>query len=106
MQHEHDWAVEQFNEWGIEAENQQYGEWDGWVRGITHIDMVSPRVVSLNGQQLAWSPATGPEGITAELEIIPLVENPVEFDAWLESIGGNNFLVDPTLIIFCLDINW
>ncbi|HLR91116.1 MAG TPA: M20/M25/M40 family metallo-hydrolase [Balneolaceae bacterium] len=106
MQHAHDWAVEQFNEWGIEAENQQYGEWDGWVRGITHIDMVSPRVVSLNGQQLAWSPATGPEGITAELEILPMVENQAEFDAWLESIDGKIILVSQPQITGRPDYNW
>src|SRR5690625_5832330 len=68
--------------------------------------MVSPRVVSLNGQQLAWSPATGPEGITAELEILPMVENQAEFDAWLESIDGKIILVSQPQITGRPDYNW
>lgn len=106
MQHAHDWAVEQFNEWGIDAENQQYGEWNGWTRGITHIDLVSPRVVSLNGQQLAWSPATGPNGLTAELDILPTVENQAEFDSWLETIDGKIILVSQLQISGRPEYNW
>ncbi|MDR9419120.1 MAG: hypothetical protein RI561_09150 [Gracilimonas sp.] len=75
QQHAHDWAVEQFNEWGIDSENQQFGMWRGWERGITHVDLISPRVVSLEGQQLAWSPATPEGGITASLDILPTVES-------------------------------
>src|SRR5690625_2776344 len=88
MQHAHDWAVEQVNGWGTAAETQQHGEWDGWVRGITAVDMVSARGVALAGQQLAWRPATGAEGITAELAILPMVEHQAEFEARLESING------------------
>src|SRR5690606_8174397 len=40
MQKAHDWAVDKFNSWGIDAENQAWGEWRGWERGITHIDLV------------------------------------------------------------------
>jgi len=32
-------------------------------RGITHVDLISPRVVSLSGFQLAWSPSTAQKGI-------------------------------------------
>ena len=34
----HNWAIEKFGSWGIPAEKQQWGEWKGWERGITHID--------------------------------------------------------------------
>lgn len=63
MNQAHDWAVSKFQSWGIDAHNEQYGQWKGWERGITHIDMVSPRVVSLDGRQLAWSPATPKKGV-------------------------------------------
>ncbi len=58
MKNAHDWAVQKYSEWGITAENQEWGKWRGWERGITHVDLVSPRVVSLSGMQLAWSPQT------------------------------------------------
>ena len=67
MKQANDWAVAKYKSWGIEAENQQWGEWKGWERGITHIDMVSPRVQTLDGTQLAWNPGTSSKGITAEL---------------------------------------
>ena len=40
MQKAHDWAVDTYKSWGIEVENQQWGEWRGWDRGITHIDLL------------------------------------------------------------------
>ena len=71
MQASHDWVVDKYKSWGIEAENQQWGEWRAWERGISHIDMVSPRVQSLYGMQLAWSPATSKRGVTAEVILLP-----------------------------------
>jgi len=106
MKHAHDWAVSQFEEWGIAAENQQYGEWDGWERGITHIDLLSPRVVSLEGQQLAWSPATPEEGVNANLDILPTVESQEEFDAWLKTIDGKVILISQPQITGRPDYNW
>lgn len=89
----HNWAVEMFNSWGIEARNEQYGEWRGWERGVTHVDLVEPRVVTLEAMQLAWNPATPSEGITAELVIIPDVENQDEFEAWLSTIEGKFVMI-------------
>ncbi len=53
MQQAHDWAVSKYKDWGIDAHNEKWGEWRGWERGITHIDMVSPWIKSLEGTQLA-----------------------------------------------------
>ncbi|NBO72137.1 peptidase M28, partial [bacterium] len=55
MKKANDWAVDKYASWGISARNEQWGEWKGWERGITHIDMLSPRVKSLEGTQLSWS---------------------------------------------------
>ena len=71
MQQAHDWAVEKYKTWGITAKNEKWGEWRGWERGVTHIDMVHPRVKSLEGMQLAWSPSTNGKSVTAELIIRP-----------------------------------
>jgi len=71
MEKANDWAIAKYKEWGITAEKEEWGKWRGWERGITHVDLVSPRVVSLSGMQLAWSPSTDKKGITSELMLIP-----------------------------------
>ncbi len=93
MQHAHDWAVETFESWGISARNEQYGEWRGWERGITHVDMISPRVVTLEAMQLAWSPPTPEGGVEAGLVIIPEVDNPDEFADWLPNVEGKFVMI-------------
>jgi hypothetical protein len=54
MQQAHEWAVAKYGAWGITARNEKWGEWRGWERGITHIDMTSPWVKSLAGTQRIW----------------------------------------------------
>ena len=44
MKNAHDWAVEKYKSWGINSYLHQWGIWRGWERGITHIDMLKPRV--------------------------------------------------------------
>ena len=34
MQQANDWAVEKYKSWGINARNEQWGEWRGWERGF------------------------------------------------------------------------
>src|SRR5690554_2405735 len=53
MEASHHWVVDKYRSWGIDAENQQWGEWRAWERRISHIHMVEPRVQSLSGMQLA-----------------------------------------------------
>ncbi|HUN03413.1 MAG TPA: hypothetical protein PLS00_11195, partial [Niabella sp.] len=71
MQQANDWAVAKYKSWGIDARNEKWGEWRGWERGISHIDMVAPWVKSLAGTQLAWSPSTKGKTITADVIILP-----------------------------------
>jgi carboxypeptidase Q len=84
----HNWAVAKYASWGIDARNEKWGEWRGWDRGITHIDMVAPWVKSLEGTQLAWSPSTGGKAITADLIIIPEIADSIAFVKWLPSVKG------------------
>lgn len=88
----HDWAVVKLNSWGIDAENQQYGTWKGWQRGITHVDMTYPRTKTLNAMQLAWSPVTK-KPVDAEVVILPEVTTKAAFDAWLPSVKGKIILI-------------
>ena len=49
MKNAHDWAVKKYESWGISSRLHQWGVWRGWERGITHIDMLEPRL-----RTLAW----------------------------------------------------
>ncbi len=106
MKNAHDWAVYTFNKWGIEAENQEWGTWRGWERGITHIDMLSPRVVSLSGRQLAWSPGTSKKGITANLITIPTLADSLGFNKWVSGVKGKFVLVSMPQPTGRPDYNW
>ena len=107
MQQAHDWAVAKFKSWNISAENQQYGEWRAWERGITHIDMVSPRVKSIQGMQLAWSAATPKKGITAEAIILPEnISDSISFAKWLPNVKGKLVLTSMPQLTGRPDYNW
>lgn len=102
----HDWAVETFEDWGISARNEEWGTWRGWKRGITHVDLIEPRVVSLEAMQLAWSPASPEGGIEAEAILIPDLEDSVAFAEWLPEVKGKYVLVSPAQPTGRPDYNW
>jgi carboxypeptidase Q len=88
----HDWAVARYREWGIEARNEQYGTWRGWRRGVTHADLLQPRVHSLDASMLPWSPpSNGP--VTAGVVVLPAAATRAEFEAWLPQVAGKFVMV-------------
>lgn len=91
-QRSHDWAISTFQKWNIQARNEQFGTWRNWERGISHIDMISPWVKSLDATQLAWSPATK-KPITAEVIAMPVFQSQAEFKAWLPKVKGKIVLM-------------
>ena len=93
MKNAHDWAVKKYDSWGISAENQEYGTWRGWERGITHIDLVEPRLRTLSGRQLAWSPSTGKKGVTAEVVVLPEATDSTAFAEMLSSVKGKFVMI-------------
>jgi carboxypeptidase Q len=82
------WAVGLLNSWGVDSRREQYGTWNGWRRGITHIDLIRPRVRSLEGMMLAWSPGTGGRPVEAAVVAIPEFASEAAFNAWLPSVRG------------------
>ena len=87
-----DWALAKYAEWGIEARKEAYGTWRGWERGISHIDLIEPRVRTLAGMAAAWSPPTdGP--IEAEVVILADAGSPEAFDEWVEAVRGKFVLI-------------
>ena len=93
MKNAHDRAVKKYDSWGISAENEEYGTWRGWERGITHIDLVEPRLRTLQGRQLAWSPSTGKKGITAEVVLLPEASDSTAFANMLSSVKGKFVMI-------------
>lgn len=86
MKQAHDWAIAKYDGWGITARNEKWGEWRGWERGISHIDMVYPRVKTLEGMQLAWSPGTKGKTVTAEMIILADAADSIAFQQWLPEV--------------------
>jgi carboxypeptidase Q len=101
----HDWLVRTYQRWGIGAENRQYGTWLGWDRGISHIDLLEPRVRSLEGMNLAWSPGTsGP--VQGGVVVLPDVASPEAFRDWLPSVRGHFVMVSNAPFSCRPDSNW
>jgi hypothetical protein len=82
-----EWAVAVYRDWGIEARNEPYGTWRGWRRGITHVDLVAPRLRTLEATMLAWSP--GSTGLVeGPVVLLPELADSAAFAAWLPRVQG------------------
>jgi len=101
-----DWAVAKFEDWGISASLEEYGTWRGWERGITHIDMIEPRVQTLKGTQLAWNPSTGEKGVTANLITFPKFKDSLAFVKWLPNVKGKFVMIEKQEPTGRPDYNW
>lgn len=84
-----DWMVKTYGSWGIPARNEQYGSWRSWRRGITHLDLLQPRVRSLEATMLAWSVGTRGKKVEGKVIVLPDVADSAAFRAWLPQAKGN-----------------
>ena len=100
-----DWLVSHYTSWGIPARTEQYGTWRGWRRGPTHVDLISPRVRTLEATMLGWSPGTrGP--VEGEVVALPTVQDPNEFATWLSTARGKFVLISPPQTTCRPDQSW
>lgn len=106
MKQASDWAIAKYNSWGVNAKREDWGQWRGWERGVSHIDMVYPRIKSLEGTQLAWSPSTKGKSVTAEVIILPDVKDSIAFQQWLPNAKGKFILVSMNQPTGRSDANW
>jgi len=106
MKNANDLLVKMYTEWGVEAKNEQWGQWRGWERGITHIDMVHPRVQSLRGTQLAWSAKTKKKGVEGEVVHLPTFNSKADFESWLKTVKGKFVLASAYQPTGRPDYNW
>ena len=92
-----DWVVQEYTKWGITARNERVGTWRGWRRGHSHIDLRTPRVRSLEGTMLAYSPGTGGKAIEAPAIVLPRFADTAAFVRWLPQARGKLVLVSAPL---------
>jgi len=87
-----DWAMKLFRDWGMETRTEEYGTWKAWDRGVTHVDLLEPRVRSLDGMMQSWSSGTnGP--IIGEVVTLPEVSSAEEFQSFLGTVDGKFVLM-------------
>jgi hypothetical protein len=88
-----DWVIKTYKSWGIEARREQYGTWRGWRRGYSHIDLVKPRIRTLEATILGDSPGTGGRDVTGATVILPMVADSDAFVKWLPNARGKFVLI-------------
>jgi carboxypeptidase Q len=91
----HAWAAATMGAWGSEARVEPYGTWIGWRRGTAHVDLVQPRVRTLDARLLAYSRGT-PGTVTGEVVMVPYGADSAAFGAWLGTVRGKFVLIDPS----------
>ncbi|OJW18586.1 M20/M25/M40 family metallo-hydrolase [Mucilaginibacter sp. 44-25] len=99
------WATDKYKSWGITARQEKWGDWRGWERGISHIDMVYPRIHSIEGTQLAWSPGMK-KPVTAETIILADVADSTAFAKWLPAVKGKFVMISMNPVSGRPDDNW
>lgn len=89
-----DWLIARYQSWGISAEKQLWGTWNWWDRGITHLDLIAPRVRTLEATMLGWSPGTNGQPVEGDVILLPTDTSAAGMKAWLESARGK-FVLTP-----------
>jgi carboxypeptidase Q len=85
-----DWALARYAAWNIPARKEQYGTSRGWSRGHTHVDLLAPRMRTLDGTLLAWSPGTGGQDVDGDVVLPPTAAE--NLATWLASVKGKYVL--------------
>lgn len=86
-----DWLLQTYASWGVPARKEAWGTWSSWRRGPTHLDLISPRVRSLEAMMLAWSPGTNGRDVEGDVVLLPEAESRTESNA----LRGKFVLVSP-----------
>ena len=93
MERAQDWAVKMLGGWGYDARTEEYGTWEGWDRGPSAVTLVEPRVRSLEGRILAWSPGTGGDPLEAPVIFPPAMSSRADWEAFLGRVEGHFVLM-------------
>ena len=87
-----EWLLERYEEWGVPVRKEEYGTWTAWQQGILHLDMIEPRIRTLEVRMLAFSPGSDgtvegevvlpPEGMTSDTVVDWLATIKGKFVLW------------------------
>ena len=83
-----DWAMANYQRWGVPVRREHWGTWNSWRRGISHLDLLTPRVRSLEAIQLAWSPGTNGRPVDGDVVLLPDVKTAEDLDTFLKQAKG------------------
>jgi carboxypeptidase Q len=92
-----EWVMKMYAEWGIPARQEQYGTFNSFRRGVTHVDLVAPRTRSLEATMLSWSPAT-PSAVTGAVVVLPQFESADAAHTWLMASRGKFVMINAPLL--------
>lgn len=88
------WILQTYQSWGISGRTEEYGTWRAWERGLTHADLMEPRIRSLDGMMQAWSPGTnGP--VTGSVAILPDRSDTNALETFFGGVEGKFVLMGP-----------
>lgn len=86
-----DWLLRTYESWGIPARKERYGTWRGWRQGALNVDMVAPRIQTLEAELLAFSPGT--DGmVEGEVVLPPANLGGAALESWLGGLRGKYVL--------------
>lgn len=89
-----EWALQQYAAWGVPARKERYGDWKGWERGPTRLELTAPRWRQLEAHMLGYSPGTnGP--VEGEAVLIPQLADSAAYARWLGEQRGKFILFSP-----------
>lgn len=94
-----EWVEGVYKGWGITTRREQYGTWRGWRQGAFHMDMIAPRVQTLDVELLGWSPGTNGRAIEADVAIVPDFRDAADANQWFSTVRGKFVLVSPPEIM-------
>jgi hypothetical protein len=97
LRNSQEWVMSNYKAWGIEAKAEKFGTWRSWRRGYSHIDLVAPRMRTLEGTMLGFSPGTKKKDKTADVIVLPRFADSTEFVKWLPQAKGKFVLVSAPL---------
>ena len=86
-----DWLVKTYASWGITARKEPWGTWSSWKRGPTHLDLIAPRVRSLEAMMLAWSPGTEGRDLESDVVLLPDARTAEDFSGVAGGLTSTNF---------------
>ncbi len=89
-----EWLMGVYEGLDVTARMEEYGTWNRWRQGHLHVDLVEPRIQTLEAELLAWSPGSqGP--VTGEVVTFPPGLTTNEAEEWLATVRGKFVLASP-----------